>query len=706
MGGKIPTPKGAPGFCLAPRKRARRVRRFCSFFHLGPPSDSSMKKFLILFALCATTASAQRFQVADQFKIVSVSDPQLAPDGKSILCVVSRPNAKDNRHDAELVLVEVATGAQRVLTAADRRGVTAPRWAADGRTVAFLATGGTEVGAKRQVFVLPMAGGESRRLTSVAQGVQQFAWSPDGKTIAFVTSDAPAKKPDEEKNNLSFELGHDAFLTTSAALPSHVWLVPTDGGAARRLTSGSWSVPIAHPPGPAPSPLAWSPDGQAIAITHLESPHSGDADIGWIELVDVASGAARKLTGHTHSESFPVFSPEGKNVSYSFLRDGTRTNFNDTWVTPVTGGEGTNLTKHLDINIARAVWMADGKSLIAGGRIAAGVGLWQVPAVGGGAKRIELGAIEPWCGYWLDVTTSADGALAFTGLTSAQPRELYYMASVDALPRRLTKFNDGIAALQLGKSERITWDFEGFHEDGVLVYPPDFDAKKKYPLALYIHGGPRSSSTLTFSTIPQLFAAQGWVVFQPNYRGSDNLGQAYAVAITRDAGAGPGRDVMAGLEAVKRKGFVDESRIVVGGWSYGGYMTTWLIGNYPIFRAAVAGAPVTSWLDQYTLGDANVRRAYGLGGSPYTDPARMKLAIEQSPITYAPRVKTPTLIMSDTGDVRVPITQSFQYYHALRDNGVPVKFIAFPVAGHSPEDPVHLADITRRYVEWFAQYLK
>ena len=135
-------------------------------------------------------------------------------------------------------------------------------------------------------------------------------------------------------------------------------------------------------------------------------------------------------------------------------------------------------------------------------------------------------------------------------------------------------------------------------------------------------------------------------------------------------------------------------------------MTSWMIGHYQIFRAAVSGAAVNNLLDQYTLGDGNVRRAYPMGGSPYTDPERMKLFVEQSPITYAPKVKTPTLIISDTGDVRVPITQSFQFYHALRDNGVRVKFIAYPIGGHSPEDPVHSADIGRRYIEWFAQYLR
>ena len=163
---------------------------------------------------------------------------------------------------------------------------------------------------------------------------------------------------------------------------------------------------------------------------------------------------------------------------------------------------------------------------------------------------------------------------------------------------------------------------------------------------------------------------------------------------------------MAGINEVKKRGFVDENRMAVGGWSYGGYMTSWMIGHYPTtFKAAVAGAAVNNLVDQYTLGDANVARAYAMGGSPYVGD-NMKKYIDQSPITYASKVKTPTLILSDMGDVRVPVTQSFQMYHALKDNNVPVTFIAYPVSGHSPEDPAHQSDIDHRYVEWFTQYLK
>ena len=241
-------------------------------------------------------------------------------------------------------------------------------------------------------------------------------------------------------------------------------------------------------------------------------------------------------------------------------------------------------------------------------------------------------------------------------------------------------------------------------EDGVVITPPGYDASKKYPLVLYIHGGPRSASTTGFASLPQSLAANDWIVFSPNYRGSDNFGNAYTRAINDDSGAGPGRDVMAGLDAVKKKYSVDADRIAVGGWSYGGYMTSWMIGHYDVFKAAVSGAAVNDLIEEYTLGDGGLGKR-ATWGSPFAKAESLKKYIDQSPITYASKIKTPTLIMSDTGDVRVPIMQSFAMYRALRDNGVPVKFIAYPVSGHSPDDPVHGADIERRYVEWFSRYL-
>jgi dipeptidyl aminopeptidase/acylaminoacyl peptidase len=222
---------------------------------------------------------------------------------------------------------------------------------------------------------------------------------------------------------------------------------------------------------------------------------------------------------------------------------------------------------------------------------------------------------------------------------------------------------------------------------------------------LIIHGGPRATTTTQYSFLPQFVAAHDCIVFQPNYRGSENLGNAYTRAIWNDAGDGPGRDVMAGIDALKKLGFVDESKIAVSGWSYGGYMTTWLMGHYQVWKVAVAGAAVTNMYDQYNLADFNVTERYIFNGSPYVGD-NLKGYREQSPITYAAQMKTPTLILSDTGDFRVTITQSYELFHALKDNGVPVRFFAYPVSGHFPNDPVRQMDVYRRWSEWLVDHLK
>lgn len=659
-----------------------------------------MKRFLLI-ALIATAAHAARITPTDRYKLVNASDPQIAPDGKSIACVVARANVKDNRWDSDLTLIDIDSGAQRPLTF-ERRGIASPRWSPDGSQIAFLANASNDRDAKRQLWLVSMRGGDPRRITDAARGVQQFAWSPDGSQIAFVTADEPA--PNEDKNNRSFEIEDDDFLTSAAITPSHIWIIPSAAGTARRVSSGSWSLPVARPPGPVPSPLSWSPDGKTIAITRRENPHAKTPEIARIALVDVASGGTRRLTTHNLDETQPVFSPDGTRIAYWYPQDGKRGSQNAMWIAPASGGDGQRATTSLDRNLFRTIWMPDGKSFLTGGHDGTRTAYWIVPADGGAARRLDLGDIDPNWGFWIDASVARSGAIAFTGSTSNRPRELYYMSSADAKPRRLTDFNRELASLQLGKVESITWKNEGYDQDGVLVYPPDFDASKKYPLVLIIHGGPRATSTTGFAMLPQVLAAQGWIVFSPNYRGSDNLGNVYTRAILDDSGAGPGRDVIAGLEAVKKRGSVDADRIAVGGWSYGGYMTSWMIGHYPIFKAAVSGAAVNNLVDQYVLGDGGLGRRF-TWGSPFTAD-NIKKYIDQSPITYAKNIKTPTLIMSDTGDVRVPITQSFQMYHALKDNGVPVKFIAYPISGHNPDDPVHQADVDRRYVEWFAKYLR
>lgn len=652
--------------------------------------------FLLSLPLCA-----KRFDLDAMSQIVRLSDPQLSPDGKSIAVIVSRANLEENRSDAELLLIDIATRAQRVLTT--RRGLTQPRWSPSGDHLGFLAT----VDTKSQLFLLPIAGGEARQVTKSPTGLQQYAFAPDSARIAYVASDEPAAKPGFERHNKSFEIQNNDFLTTTQPASSHLWVIASQGGVARRLTGGDWTLPISFPPGAPASPVNWTPDGKSLVIVKVATPYSGDFSSSTVQVVDVANGQMRALTGIRRAESQPVISPDGQRVAYWYPREGANRNVNEIQVTAIGGGEGKSITRGLDRNIQRSIWMPGSDSLLVSANDGTGVSLWVQP-LSGAARKIDTGKVVATAAFWLDASVSPKGQIAFTGSEANWPVELYYLESANAKPVRLTEFNQAIAGLELGKSETVQWKGpDGFTNDGVVTYPPDFAANRKYPLVLYIHGGPRSASKAAFSNYAQSFAAQGWVVFEPNYRGSDNLGNAYQAGIWNDAGAGPGRDVMAGVDLLKQRGWVDETRMAPCGWSYGGYMTTWLLGKYPtVWRAAVAGASVTDWLDQYNLGDANIRRGDAFGGSPYTDAARLEAMRAQSPITYANLVKAPTLIMATTGDFRVPITQSYRFYHALRDNGVPTKFIGYPVYGHSPSDPVHQRDIMRRYVEWFKVYLE
>jgi dipeptidyl aminopeptidase/acylaminoacyl peptidase len=657
---------------------------------------------VVLLMAVSPTANGPRFDVDTPGKIVRVADPAIAPDGRSVAIVVSRANFEENRYDPELVQVDIATKSHRVLSS--RRGLSSPAWSPDGSSLAFLAT----ADGRAQLFVLPTGGGEARQVTTSPTGVQTYSWRPDGRAFAYAALDEQPKREGKDKHNRSFEIQNNSFLQVEAPMPSHLWTVSVESGQARRITSGSWSLPITYPPGSPPPEPSWSPDGKTIAIERRPSAYSGDFDRNTVQLIDVETGTVRPLTARTRNEAQPLFSPDGRQIAYWYPRGGETKNNTEIAVAPATGGEGRSITSGLDRHILTAAWMKDSRSLLVGASDGTRTGVWIQP-LDGAARKLDFGDLVVASGFGsLSVTISDDRRYAFVASTPGRPNELYWRPSATAPPEKLTDFNAGIAAMSLGRAETVSWDGpDGFRMDGVVTYPPDFEAGRRYPLVLYIHGGPRASTKQSFSTRSQLLAAQGWIVFEPNYRGSDNLGNAFMSAIWNDAGAGPGRDVMSGVDVLKKRGIVDETRMAVSGWSYGGYMTTWLLGNYPdVWKAAVAGAAVTSTMDQYDLGDSNVRRGSALGGSPYTDPARMRAAIEQSPITYATRIKAPTLIMSLTGDYRVPIMQSYRLYHALRDNGVPVQFIGYPMSGHGPSDPVHQRDVDRRWVDWLKGYLK
>ncbi|MFL5580777.1 MAG: prolyl oligopeptidase family serine peptidase [Gemmatimonadaceae bacterium] len=638
----------------------------------------------------AAAAQARRLELADVGRIVRLGDPQISPDGRTVIVAVSRADLAANAWRTELVAVDVASGAQRVV-APGLRAVGHARWSSRGDRVAFLAAA---PGGGRQIYLMPAGGGPPAVLTRSATGVEAFAWRPDGGALAFAAADPRAERAADTD---PFEVGNDHYMTSAAPRPSHVWLVPAARGAARRLTKGAWSLTTSI----SDASLSWAPDGGSIALVQIASASPGDADQGIVVVVDTA-GRGRRLTGRAAGEGGARFSPDGSRIAYSYARDGVPANVEEVVVAPAAGGEGESATRGIDRQVGLVDWWPDGQGLLVLGTDGTRAALWSQP-LGGAARKLPLGDIAEIAG----ASVSRSGAIALVASEPARPQELYVIERPGAPPRRLTRFNEGVAKLALGRSERVTWTtHDGMTADGVVTYPPGFDPARKYPLVLHIHGGPTASSNEAFLARAQLLAARGWVVLQPNYRGSDNLGNAFQRAIADDAGEGPGRDVVAGVDALVARGFVDTARVAVSGWSYGGFMTAWLIGRYPErWRAAVAGAAPVDLTDMYALADLNVMRRHAITASPFVGDNLAKY-MAMSPITHLSKARAPTLVMSQTADVRVTVTGSYKIFHALKDNGVPVQFVAFPGGGHSPADPVRQLERERRWVEWLERWMQ
>ncbi|MBN1682662.1 S9 family peptidase [Candidatus Bathyarchaeota archaeon] len=631
------------------------------------------------------SSGIERFTLEHIGKYVGLSNPRISPDGSSIVLSVSRVNYDENRFDMELVQVDVASASRKVLT---RRNIWQVRWSPSGKKLAFLTNGDD----KSQIFVMPIDGGEAIQVSHAPMGVDSYSWRPDGEAFAYIMKDEPEEVEGPERHNRSFEADVN-YLLREAPRSYHFWLLPVKGGEAKRLTSGEWSVN---------GDFAWSPDGKEIAFGWQPKPGPRYILDVKVQILNVETGSIRRLNDCNHRMSNVAYSPDGKYISYHYPHDGDSRYGNDVFIAPAEGGEGQSLTPDLDRNVMVSRWVPDSDSLLFYAFDSTVMALW-LQSIEDSRKRLEVGKAIVGPGY----TISRTGKIALLAYETYLPAELYIMETPESLPRRLTDFNTEIAALDLGEQETIRWrGADDFDMDGVLTYPPDYQPGKAYPLVLYIHGGPKNTSYIGFSSRTQLLASNGWVVFQPNYRGSDNLGHEYTAAICNDAGEGPGRDVMSGVELLIEKGIADPSRIAVSGWSYGGFMTTWLLGNYPDrWRAGVVGDAVTDHLDQYVLSDIHSEVATYFEGSPFTSPEILQTYREQTPITYAVNIKAPTLILHNTGDQRVPITESFVLYHTLRDKGVKTKFIAYPISGHETSDPVHQRDLDRRLVAWIKEHI-
>jgi dipeptidyl aminopeptidase/acylaminoacyl peptidase len=639
-----------------------------------------------LSAAHPAAARARRFSLDDYFRIVSVSDPQLSPDGRQIVIVVGRPDRTKDRTLHELVVVDPHTGAQRIITH-ERAEVSDPRWSPEGKALAFIDVAGSGDAAKPQVWVMPMNGGDARPVTTAKNGVEAYAWRPDGKAIAYVSREDARK----EQHDDLFTVGDDSYLTRAAPVSAHIW-VQTIGGATERITDGEWSV--------FPDNISWSADGKYIAFTWERDARYDSLFHARVSIVDVATKRVTDVSGGRWSWQ-PSFAPRGERLAYPGSPLGTTATHLDLIVANARGS-AQNAAPTLDRNVESLAWRSDG-SIVVGGDDHTSTVLWIVHP-DGTIERVELGAVNFDGG---NIGVSRDGGIVFVGSTDTYPSELYYIAPGSASPVRLTSYNAQIAALDLAPSREITWHNDGFTEYGVLTYPPGYEPGKKYPLVLLIHGGPTfESSTTSFNALVQALAAHGFAVLQPNYRGSDNAGFAYAHAIVGDSPAFvAGSDCMAAVRALIASGTIDPSRIGVSGWSAGGWLTSWLVTHSDLFKAGVTGAAVDDNVLQYSLSELDSYFPYLFGGlAPWTSRG-MEAYRRNSPITYAQNAQGAILILSDTADPRVPTPESYEFYSALRDLGKTVRFIAIPAYGHHPSDPVRNQAIDRVWVDWFVKYL-
>lgn len=622
-------------------------------------------------------------QLADYLDFEKVGNGQISPDGSQILYSRSHVDKMNDKFTSTLWLMNTDGSRNRPLMSGQ-----AAFWAPDGKRIAYV---DSDANGQRQIFVRFMDDeGATMQVTSFEHSPRSMAWSPDGSQIAFVArvpmkSTWSVKLPERPKgakwtedppiiDTLHYRQDRVGYTNTGY---DHIFVVPAMGGTARQLTSGEWNVgnrrigAIATPP-----PLSWSADGKQIAFDGLTRAQTPDAwSESHINLVSVTDGTITQLTAGKGNYRQPDFSPDGKRIAFSgYPEHNTSYPVADLYVMDHDGKNLRSLTKELDDGPSNIEWSHNGKEII-----------FNITAQG--ARNIHAVDLR---GKMRDITKGAqivtfynlanNGQAAVSISTSDKPMEI---AVTNTKSKNkidwLTDVNsDVLYGKTLGEVKEIWYDAtaetgESARVQGWVVLPPDYDASKKYPLLLQIHGGPHGMYNSGFSFTYQEFAARGYVVLYTNPRGSTGYGSEFANAIRhRYPGPVDYADLMAGVDKVIADGYADQDRLFVAGCSGGGVLTTWIIAHTDRFKAAAALCPVTNWIGMSGTTDV-VAWLYNFFPAPYwEDPTTW---LEHSTLMHVGKVNTPTLLMTGDKDLRTPIGEAESYFSALKIRGIPTRLV-------------------------------
>jgi dipeptidyl aminopeptidase/acylaminoacyl peptidase len=654
---------------------------------------------LLLSSIAVRTQSTRPIALEDYLAIKSVAGLAVSPDGMSAAYVVREVNVDDDKRNASLWRVRVGGGAPEQLT--QPASLSSPAWSPDGRYLAFL----TDRSGKDQVWALPTSGGEAFRLTDVKQGVDAFKWAPDSVRLALVVQDPDPlegveKRTEAEKaprpiviTRLQHKQDGEGYLDrrkfhlSIADLKDALASPASKFAEVRPLT---WGIHDERKP-------AWSPDGRHIAFSSNRTAHPDANDNTDIFTIAVESGRIAPLTTDPGGDDDPVWSPTGREVAFVHMpQDPPVYATPRVRSVPAAGGAPLDWTGAFDRQVGgEPRWASDGQSLFV---TLVDDGRTPIVRVARSGQRIatfdgDFGAFE--------VTPTR---LIAMGSTATRPNEVLAFPIGGGGATNLSRVHEALfASLHLSQPEELHYkSADGTAIEGWLVKPPDFDPARKYPLIVRIHGGPVGQYTDSFSFEHQYLASLGYVVLITNPRGSSGYGEAFTRAIFADWGNKDYQDVMAGVDHVLTLGFVDEKRMGVGGWSYGGILTNYIITKNTRFAAAISGASEGDMFSAFGYDDLQRWWVSELG-HPWD---QAELYRKLSPIYDVKKVKTPTLVMCGEKDFRCPLPQSEQLYLALKTLGKETALIIYPGQSHSLRRPSYEVDRLRRYGYWYDKFLK